>query len=900
MKRLVYILILTVSFFFSEAQYSINGSASLNSCHCYTLTQNVGSQFGAVWNNNKINLNQSFDFTFQVFLGCVDGNGADGIAFVLQNSSTTIGTTGNGGGSMGYYGITPAVGVTLDTYQNGSPDNDPYYDHIAIQLNGNTDHNSVNTITPLAAISATGNNVEDCQNHLLRIVWNAVTKNMAVYFDNVLRVSATNDFVNNVFGGNSLVYWGFTGATGGLSNLQQFCTQLSPSFHFLPDQKKCVNEPITFYDSTVSFSNPVTRVWDFGDGSPTVSNVVNPVHIYTIPGNHTVTLTVTSLDGCQEVYTQNVFIGTKPIAGFTVQGSCLNTPILYTDTSHVTVGTINSWYWNLDNMGITAITPNTFTTYSTPGIKHIKFLVKTLEGCVSDTLFRDVTIIDRPIVEFSFTDSVCLGTPTSFHDLSTLSFGTVNYWQWSYSDSAFPATIQNPTHIFTTPGPHNVSLTTSSSGSSVCAGTSVTHSVFVADKPVAGMKYTIICERQQIQLFDSSYSSDGLAITQCWWDLGNGQFSNQCNPYVTYTTPGPKTIKHVVYNSRGCKSDTVTININVADKPKVKFGFSNPICNDSSLRFTDSSTVNTGIVNQWNWINNNATFSTQQNPIGYFPYGNNQVGLCVTSNLGCFSDTVYKSFKLIRNPVVEMHFNDTCKFSPVVFTANETSTNIGINQWQWTLGDGQNASGIPVTHTYTANGQYTITLYATSIEGCKDTTTGVINIYGTNAYAGPDVIAAPNQPIQLQATGGISYQWTPSTGLSNPNVSNPVAILTADQTYYLMAFTPTGCKSYDTLKIKIYKGPECYVPTAFTPNGDIKNPTVKPFLVGVTKFNFFTVYNRYGQQLFYSTDPNKGWDGKYKGREQPVGTYVWVAQGVYWNSAGAVPTTWKGTVLLLR
>ena len=895
-------IFLFFSLFFScitYGQYTLNGNATQDNCHCYTLTQNVNTQQGSVWNNTKIDLSQSFDFTFQVFLGCSDFFGADGIAFVLQPISTSVGTSGGG---MGYEGITPSVAVTLDTYQNSSPDNDPFYDHVAIQLNGNINHSAATTLTPLTAISATSSNVEDCQNHILRIVWNAVTKNMAVSFDNQPRVNATYDFVTNVFGGNNLVYWGFTGATGGQNNLQKFCTQLTPSFHFLPNQTKCVNEPITFYDSTVSFTNPVTRVWDFGDGSPVVNNVVNPTHIYSTGGDFTVVLTVTSLDGCQEVFTQTVHVGSKPVAGFTTSGSCLNTPILFTDTSHVTVGTINTWFWELDNLGITSTNQNTFTTYSTPGIKHIKFVVKSIEGCASDTLYRDIAISDRPLVAFTYTDSVCLGTPTYFTDMSTTTFGGVNYWQWNYSDSAFPANIQNPSHIFTTAGPHNVTLTSSNSGSSACAGTAVTLSVFVADKPVADMRDTIACERQSIQLIDSSYSNDGLAITQCWWDLGNGQFSNQCNPTVTYNTSGPVIVKHVVYNSRGCKSDTAVFTITVADKPIVKFGFNAPVCNDSSLHFTDSSTVNTGIVNQWNWLNNNTTISTSQNPTAYFPFGDNQIGLSVLSNLGCFSDTVYKPFRLIRNPVVEMHFNDTCKYSPVRFTANETSTNIGINQWLWYFGNSQNGTGTPIFNTYTANGQYNITLYATSIEGCKDTVTGLINIYGTDADAGADVIAGVNQPIQLNATGGISYQWNPSTGLTASNIPNPVSThaVTGEYTYYLKAYTPGGCESYDTIVIKVYKGPDPYLPSIFTPNNDNVNDVLKPFLVGLTKFEYFAIYNRYGQQIFYSTSTNKGWDGKYQGKEQPIGSYIWVIKAVNWNSSGGVPTIYKGSVLLVR
>ena len=170
----------------------------------FTLTPNLTDRHGTVWNNNKIDLNNSFDFTFKVFLGCSDNNGADGIAFVLQSVSTSVGT-GGGGGGMGFEGIAPSVAVTLDTYQNTSPDNDPSYDHIAIQLNGNLNHSSSTTLTPLTPISATNNNVEDCQNHTLRVVWDASTKNLSTYFDQQPRVNATMDFVNMVFGGTNLV-----------------------------------------------------------------------------------------------------------------------------------------------------------------------------------------------------------------------------------------------------------------------------------------------------------------------------------------------------------------------------------------------------------------------------------------------------------------------------------------------------------------------------------------------------------------------------------------------------------------------------------------------------------------------------------------------------------------------
>src|SRR5438874_13586832 len=78
--------------------YIVNGNASQYSCNCYLLTQPATYQAGSVWNINKINLNNPFDFTFNVYIGCLDGNGADGIVFILQPISTSIGTTGEGMG----------------------------------------------------------------------------------------------------------------------------------------------------------------------------------------------------------------------------------------------------------------------------------------------------------------------------------------------------------------------------------------------------------------------------------------------------------------------------------------------------------------------------------------------------------------------------------------------------------------------------------------------------------------------------------------------------------------------------------------------------------------------------------------------------------------------------------
>lgn len=889
-----YLLLVTLLFCLSAKaqQYTVNGNASQINCHCYTLTPNQGNMSGSVWNNNRIDLSVSFDFTFDVNLGCVDGNGADGIAFVLQPISTNVGTSGSG---LGFGGISPSIGVTLDTYQNSSPDNDPFYDHIAIQQNGNLNHLAPQNLAGPLAISATSNDVEDCQDHRLRIKWEVSTKTLSVYFDGVARLNLVNDLVATTFGGNPSVFWGFTGSTGGLFNLQKFCTALNPGWMFPVGQNTCVNEPVTFMDTTVSFTTVAKIYWDFGDGSNIDSVNRNPVHVYTAPGVYTVTQRVRGADGCEEINTQSITIGGKPIPDFTTNGECVNTQITFADNSTVANSTINSYYWNLGAAG-TFTTASVTRSFTTAGNYNIGHSVVSSLGCMSDTITRIIHIFGQPQADFTVTDSVCLGMPMNFSDISTVPPDTVNFWLWNVDNGAATYRTRNFNHTFTVPGNHTVTLLVSADSSSSCSGLKMKN-VFVADKPVAAIRQSSGCPNVSFQVRDSSYSPDGLPITNWWWDLGNGQFSNQQNPTVNYSTTGPHTIRLVVRNSRGCQSDTLTTTVIVNSKPVADFSYDNILCNISDINFRDASAVTGSTINSWSWIYNQVVFSTSQNAAHSFPVGNQRVGLVVSSAAGCISDTTWKTFIIKTKPVVSLSMHDACKGAVVDFTGTETS-NIGIVSWQWDFGDGSTIAGNPVQHVYPVNGSYNVKLVGTSTEGCaSEIVTGTLNIYGTNAFAGNDTIATSGQPIQLNATGGISYSWTPVTGLSNPNIPNPVATNSSDRYYYLRAFTPEGCESFDTLLIKIYEGPAIYVPNAFTPNGDGLNDILRAIPVGISQFLYFNVYNRWGQMVFSTSDYRKGWDGRILGVKQNTGTFVWMAAAIDYKGNAI---TRKGTVTIIR
>lgn len=289
--------------------YTILGSASqLAGCNCFRLTPDANDQGGAIYQNQTINLNNSFDFTFSVFLGCRNGNdAADGIVFVLTSNPNGLGQRGEylgyGNGSNQPY----SLAVEFDTWENGNH-GDPPYDHIAIESGGSVDH----TVTGYAPALPGGANIDNCQWYTVRIVWDVNTGTFSVYFNGALVQQIINpNLVNQYFAGNPIVNWGWSGATGGGTNDQQVCINSTSSWVAGVNYQSC-DLTLQFTDiSTVNAGTIQSWAWDFGDN--TTSALQNPTHTYAGTGTYPVTLTITDVSGCTKTYQHDVVIN-PPIA----------------------------------------------------------------------------------------------------------------------------------------------------------------------------------------------------------------------------------------------------------------------------------------------------------------------------------------------------------------------------------------------------------------------------------------------------------------------------------------------------------------------------------------------------------------------------------------------------------
>jgi gliding motility-associated-like protein len=169
----------------------------------------------------------------------------------------------------------------------------------------------------------------------------------------------------------------------------------------------------------------------------------------------------------------------------------------------------------------------------------------------------------------------------------------------------------------------------------------------------------------------------------------------------------------------------------------------------------------------------------------------------------------------------------------------------------------------------------TYSVVITSADGCVDTqrTTVFINpLPFVDAW--PDTTIFQGEDVLLNASPGVSVSWSPSETLDDPGSFNPLANPLVTTTYTLTLTDQNGCINVDSATVEVLELLEIFIPTAFSPNGDGVNDELFVINRGIGTLEEFSIYNRYGQLVFTTNDINQGWDGRFDGKDQELGSYV--------------------------
>jgi len=207
-------------------------------------------------------------------------------------------------------------------------------------------------------------------------------------------------------------------------------------------------------------------------------------------------------------------------------------------------------------------------------------------------------------------------------------------------------------------------------------------------------------------------------------------------------------------------------------------------------------------------------------------------------------------------------------------------------------------NGLPVNTPASINEPGMYQIEVANANGCSDTARFFFTkLPPVIPNAGHDTIATAGIAHQLYGSGGVSYSWSPAAPLNLSTAQSPTAILSEDQLFILTVYNEIGCAGFDSVFVKVLQGPAYYIPTSFTPNGDGLNDIFRPVPTGIVRTEWFKIFDRWGKMMFTSNKWLDGWNGTFNGRNQPIGTYVWIIKGTD-NDGNVVER--KGTVLLLR
>ncbi|MEN8224499.1 MAG: PKD domain-containing protein, partial [Bacteroidota bacterium] len=570
-------------------------------------------------------------------------------------------------------------------------------------------------------------------------------------------------------------------------------------FTIAPSDSVCLNTEMTFDDASSSSVGITSWDWDFGDGNTTSGSSVT--HTYASTGTYDVYLYILNDNSCVDTLMQQVTVVALPAIDFSMSPNdtnCVNEEIFFMaiDTSGTS---ITSWDWDF-NDGNIGSGQNVSHTYTAEGDYNIMLVATNTTGC-TDTVWhsRRVEMIN---IDFDMTPPVsCLGDPVNFD--GTGDDVTFTTWEWDFGDGNF-ATGRNVTHTYATYDTFNVMLV-------VCSDT--INKQHIVQEPAladAGSDESI-CE---YYIFD--FATAGILATANaydslrWITSGTGTFNDPTLLHPVYT-PGAGDIGTTIQCSLialariPCANDTSTMLLTIFDGPEASFSFTplDSICAGEWVNLDANSSTN---ITSWNWDFGDGNTGTGQNTGYAWPFpGLYDVELSVINSDGCV-DTINQNIDVHPLPVAGFDIlpNDSiCNLEQFTFL-DTTNTNTGtITSWFWDFGDGNTSTLQNPTHSYSAAGNYSVSLYVYNENSCRDTITQQVTVTALPAI---DFSMSPNDTnctnelvffdaIDTSGTTITSWDWDFDDGNtgSGQNVSHAYT-LEGDYTIMLVATNITGCK----------------------------------------------------------------------------------------------------------
>ena len=536
----------------------------------------------------------------------------------------------------------------------------------------------------------------------------------------------------------------------------------------------------------------------------------------------------------------------------------------------------------------------------------------TINGCVGDQFQMTVNVRPEP-VGLDSTYSFCSNAPFEI-DLQQQVNNGGNALYSSYSWTLTPAingalnlttlpangaSGNPPPHLIGAiqnfgPNPGNVTYSIIPTSTFNCVGEPFYTTININPLPVNGDINISVCSENPLEFnlpnngstYDLiSLSNPGATPMQPIVFATNQPFNFLYNDAWLLSGSSPQTVVYGLSatNNFNCSSN-FDLNVQVNPLPVIDFNIlNNVLCANSNLQF--NSTSSPALNYEWNFDDGNYAYvpdplHTYANPGIY------DVVLTGTDTQNGCTDSLIQQVQVNYTPSSSFQISETsgCDLLEVTFTAADAN-----NDWDydWDFGNGLASTDEIIAMTqFTTQGCYDVSLTITTNEGCTSTSNQIdaVCMYDTptaNFSLSSYTVDEFNTEVQTinQSINATNYVWNFGDGYSSTQIQPTHIYNDADATYNveLTAYNEVGCFDVAVVNVSSIQSLVVYVPNTFTPNEDEYNQVFKPIISGAYKPNSYhlTVFNRWGEIVFESFDPNYGWDGMYGDQRCQFGTYTW-------------------------
>ncbi len=667
--------------------------------------------------------------------------------------------------------------------------------------------------------------------------------------------------------------------------------------YIISDNHICSPMTVDFTDQTTSDTTVTGWTWSFGDLA--FGSTQNPDHAYNGFQDTLFTfLIVENAVGCIDTTDTTIITMYAPTSNLSSNpffpNICVGQSVNFTASNYTQGGSSLSFDWDFQDGGSSALQNPSHQFNQAGTFSVVMVFTEQATGCI-DSVFRTVSVQDYPIAGFTSGDSLpvfCSPANATFTDTTISSAFHTRTWNFG---NGFTGNTNPSSTAYNNSGNYTVQMIATTSNG--CADTATIVYSVIDPEGSFFIDIDTICRGEEITftLQDTSEVYDFI------WDFGDGTSATNVNPVshaYTFVPPSGQTVgKLVVSGLFGECPVESTLPIYIHE---VVAGFTRNDGIDTALCFQPFPITNTSLNSDvFYWDFGFGPISTVEEPgILNFPApGLYDVILGVSNNiLGC-NDTIVKS--ILLHPIPEiLSLGDTiCEGSTGQIQVLNPEPS---SSYTWTSIEAVDNPNAPTTTSSPLlTADYEIAVVDTN--GCTDVDTASIRVINPLILSDWDttIVIGDSICLPINAEAGLYvFNWTPTEGLDCDTCGSPCIQPLELITYSVTVSDILGCfTSQADYTIDIY--PETFIsmPTTFTPNGDGANDVITVEGWGIKQLVEFRIFNRWGEEIFLSTDEDYGWDGYYKGVLQNNDVYAYKITAYTWRDE---LKTLEGYINLMR